>query len=65
MEQFYEKSTTVREIKVVKSIIKADNNNIIKEYDLFYWTNFIIYFSNENNIRIIDECDFDTEIPKR
>jgi hypothetical protein len=64
MEQFYEKSITVKEIKVVKGIIKADDNNIITEYDLFYWANFIPHFSNDNNIRIIGECGFDTECEK-
>lgn len=64
MEQFYEKSITVKEIKVVKGIIKADDNNIITEYDLFYWANFIPHFSNDNNIKIIGECGFDTECEK-
>ena len=42
-------------IKVVSGTIKAEENELMSDYDIFYWANFIPHYNNKT-ILIMGEC---------
>jgi len=45
-------------IKVVSGTIKAEENELMSDYDIFYWANFIPHYNNKT-ILIMGECGID------
>ena len=60
MNRFIQNTTTKTEIKVMRGMIPADENELLCKFDLFYWANFIPHHSN-NTTYIMGEYEFADE----
>lgn len=57
MEQFSEDIINFIEIRVSQGIIKAHENELVDNSDIFYWANFVPHYDKKKFI-IIGECGF-------